>query len=336
MTKILITGGAGFIGSNFTRYIINKYPEYQVTVFDALTYAGNLENLEDLKDKFTFIKGDIRNLNEVQPALKDQDYIVNFAAESHVDRSILEADSFITTNIYGTFCLLQAARATNPKIFLHISTDEVYGSIQEGSFTENSILNPTSPYAASKACADLLALSYYKTYNLPIIITRSSNNYGPYQYPEKLIPLFITNALENKSLPLYGDGLNQRDWLYVEDNCKGIDLILHKGTPGQIYNIGVDNEKTNLEITNSILDLMSKPKSLIAKVKDRLAHDRRYSIDSSKVKQLGWKPQYDFMEGLKETVKWYIDNPKWWKKIKEKQTAYKEFYNKHYGERIKT
>ncbi|MBI2252383.1 MAG: dTDP-glucose 4,6-dehydratase, partial [Armatimonadetes bacterium] len=263
---------------------------------------------------------------------EDVDAIINFAAETHVDRSILGADDFITTNVYGTFSLLEAARFAKIKRFLHISTDEVYGSIKEGSFNEDSLLNPSSPYSASKAGADLLAYSYFTTYKLPLVITRSSNNYGPYQYPEKLIPLFITNALENKPLPLYGDGLNVRDWLYVLDNCKGIDLIFHKGKEGEIYNLGAGEEKTNLEITHLILEIMEKPLSLIKKVTDRLGHDYRYSINSSKANFLGWKPEYPFIKGIKDTVRWYLENRIWWQKIKGKQEAYQSFYKKYYQE----
>lgn len=330
--KLFITGGAGFIGSNFTRYILKKYPEYHVKVYDALTYAGNLENLKDLLNlpNFTFVEKDIRNFEDILANLEEGSTIINFAAESHVDRSILGASDFITTNVYGTYCLLEAARKKNVKRFLHISTDEVYGSIQKGTFKETDPLNPSSPYASSKAGADLLALSYYKTYKLPVLITRSSNNYGPYQYPEKVIPLFITNALEDKPLPLYGEGLNVRDWLHVLDNSMGIDMVLHKGGDGEIYNIGGDCEKTNLELTRTILKIMRKPETSIKKVPDRLGHDFRYSIDSSKIKMLGWKPETDFADGINETIKWYKANQDWWKKIKEKQAEYKKFYEKYY------
>lgn len=330
--KLFITGAAGFIGSNFTRHMLKKYPDCHVSVYDALTYAGNLDNLNDLLDypNFTFVEKDIRKLDDILENLQEESIIINFAAESHVDRSILGASDFITTNIYGTYCLLEAARKKKAKKFLHISTDEVYGSIKDGSFKEVDPLNPSSPYASSKASADLLAMSYYKTYGLPVIITRSSNNYGPYQYPEKVIPLFITNAMEDKPLPLYSDGRNIRDWLHVLDNSSAIDTVLHKGKEGQIYNIGGSFEITNIELTNSILEIMKKPKSLIKKVPDRLGHDFRYSIDSSKLKALGWKPEFDFQRGLRETIQWYINNQSWWKKIKEKQAEYKKFYEKYY------
>ena len=328
--KILITGGVGFIGSNFIRYLLNKYPNYEIINLDKLTYSGNPENLRDAENNpnYKFTKGDICDSRIVDRAVKDCDVIINFAAESHVDRSILGPESFIKTDIYGTYTLLEAARKHRIKRYIQISTDEVYGSIKKGSFKETDPLNPSSPYAASKASADLLCLSYFATYKLPVIITRSSNNYGPYQYPEKLIPLFVTNALEDKPLPLYGDGLNVRDWLYVLDNCRAIDLILHKGEIGEIYNVGADNERTNIEITKSVLKILGKSEDLIKKVKDRPGHDRRYSLDSSKIRKLGWKPEYNFEKTLKETVDWYRNSESWWKKLKEKQ---EEFYKKQYG-----
>lgn len=330
MKTILITGGAGFIGSNFVHYILEKYPDYRVKVLDKLTYAGNLDNLRDVMDdkRFTFIKGDICDKELVKKVAKDVDYIVNFAAETHVDRSILDSEVFIRTDILGTYTLLEVVRELNIERFVQISTDEVYGSITEGSFKEDAPLNPSSPYAASKAGADLLVNAYWVTYKLPVLITRSSNNYGPYQYPEKLIPLFITNALEDKPLPLYGDGMNVRDWLYVKDNCEAIDLVLHKGEPGEIYNIGGDNERTNIEITKRILAILGKPESLIRYVADRKGHDRRYSIDSTRIHNLGWHPRTDFDKGLEETVRWYVDNRWWWERIKsgEFQRFYKEYY----------
>lgn len=330
MKTILITGGAGFIGSNFVHYILEKYPDYRVKVLDKLTYAGNLDNLRDVMDdkRFTFIKGDICDKELVKKVAKDVDYIVNFAAETHVDRSILDSEAFIRTDILGTYTLLEVVRELNIERFVQISTDEVYGSITEGSFKEDAPLNPSSPYAASKAGADLLVNAYWVTYKLPVLITRSSNNYGPYQYPEKLIPLFITNALEDKPLPLYGDGMNVRDWLYVKDNCEAIDLVLHKGEPGEIYNIGGDNERTNIEITKRILAILGKPESLIRYVADRKGHDRRYSIDSTRIHNLGWRPRTDFDKGLEETVRWYVDNRWWWERIKsgEFQRFYKEYY----------
>lgn len=329
--RVLITGGAGFIGSNFIRHILNKYPSYKVVNLDKLTYSGNLENLRDVEQNpnYRFIKGDICDSRMVDSAGKDCNVIINFAAESHVDRSILEPESFIRTDVYGTYTLLEAARKYKIKRMVQISTDEVYGSIKKGSFKETDPLNPSSPYAASKASADLLCLSYFTTYKLSIIITRSSNNFGPYQYPEKLIPLFVTNTLEDRPLPLYGNGMNVRDWLYALDNCQAIDLILHKGEIGEIYNVGADNERTNIEITQAILKILKKGEDLIKKVKDRLGHDRRYSLDSSKIRKLGWKPEYNFEEALRKTVDWYRNNKSWWKRLKGKA---EDFYKKQYGD----
>lgn len=309
--KILVTGGAGFIGSNFIKYMLNQYKSYQIINLDLLTYAGNLNNLKELEDNvnYQFIKGDICDVQLVEDLLKDKiDFIVNFAAESHVDRSIKDPAIFVKTNIMGTQVLLDLARKYNIKRFIQISTDEVYGSLgKERLFSEDSPLAPSSPYSASKASADLLVKSYYKTFNLPINITRCSNNYGPQQYPEKLIPLMITNALEDKDLPVYGDGLQIRDWLYVEDHCKAIDLVLHKGKIGEIYNIGANNERTNLEIIKFILEYLNKPFSLIKHVKDRPGHDRRYAINFRKIqKELGWEPEYSFEDGLKATIDWYL------------------------------
>ncbi|MCD6384375.1 dTDP-glucose 4,6-dehydratase [Candidatus Sumerlaeota bacterium] len=330
MKTILITGGAGFIGSNFVHHILDTYPDYRVKVLDKLTYAGNLDNLRDVMDddRFTFIKGDICDKALLKEAAEDVDYIVNFAAETHVDRSILDSEAFIRTDVLGTYTLLETVRELNIERFVQISTDEVYGSITEGSFKEDAPLNPSSPYAASKAGADMLVNAYWVTYRLPVIITRSSNNYGPYQYPEKLIPLFITNALEDKPLPLYGDGMNVRDWLYVKDNCEAIDLVLHKGEPGRIYNIGGDNERTNIEITRKILAILGKPESLIRYVTDRKGHDRRYSIDSTRIHNLGWHPRTDFDTALEDTVHWYVENRWWWERVKsgEFQRFYKEYY----------
>ena len=316
--KILVTGGAGFIGSNFIRYIFNKYAKYKIVNLDKLTYCGNLKNLEDIQDNpnYNFIRGDICHNKTVDKLAKGVDIIVNFAAQTHVDRSIVDASEFIHTNVYGTYVLLEAAKKYNISKFIQISTDEVYGSRESGSFKEDDALHPNSPYAASKAAADHLVRSYFVTYNLPIIIIRSSNNFGCWQYPEKVIPLFITNALENKNLPLYGDGLNVRDWLYVLDNCKAIDSVLHKGEVGQVYNVAGGTEKTNLELTKLILNMMDKPEDLIEYVKDRPGHDRRYSLDCSKVRALGWQPKYQFQQALKETINWYQANQQWWKKLK--------------------
>ena len=336
MPKILITGGAGFIGSNFIRYMLRKYPDYKVINLDKLTYAGNIENLKDVEKSpnYKFIKGDICDPKAVEKILSDGiDLVVNFAAETHVDRSIDSAADFIQTNVYGTYVLLEAVKRSGVKRFLHISTDEVYGSIEKGSFREDFPLEPSSPYSASKAAADLLAISYYRTYNLPVLITRSSNNYGAYQYPEKVIPLFVTNALEEKKLPLYGEGKNVRDWLYVQDNCEGIDVVLHKGKAGEVYNVGGGTELENIELLKIILKETGKPPELMQYVKDRPGHDFRYSLDISKVKKLGWKPKHSFEDGLKETIKWYKENAAWWKKIKEKQAEFKSFQDKWYKER---
>jgi len=334
--KVLVTGGAGFIGSNFIRYILDQHPDYSVINYDKLTYAGNPENLSDLvSDKrYLFVKGDICDAAAVEAALAGVDAIVNFAAESHVDRSILSAGSFVQTDVYGTYVLLEAVKKHKIQRFLHISTDEVYGSIENGSFNEENPLHPNSPYAASKAGADLVVRSYFKTYKLPTLITRSSNNYGPFQYPEKFIPLFITNALEDLKLPLYGDGKNVRDWLYVGDNCEAIDLVLHKGKEGEIYNIGGGNEKENIEIVKLILGELKKPDSLIEYVKDRPGHDRRYSLSIDKIKrELGWRPKAAFEQALKDTINWYKNNPKWWQDIKGKQKDFSEFYASWYLKR---
>ncbi len=315
--RILVTGGLGFIGSNFIHYILNKYPDYHIVNLDAITYAGNPDNLKDIENDphYRFIKGDIRKKEDVEEAIKDCEIIFNFAAETHVDRSIIEAGVFIKTDVVGTYNLLEVARKYNIEKFIQISTDEVYGSIEDGSFEETDPLDPSSPYSASKAAADLLVRAYFKTYGLPVLITRSSNNFGPYQYPEKLIPLFITNALNNKPLPIYGDGKNIRDWLYVLDNCSAIDIIFQKGKLGEIYNVASGNEKANLEITHLILKELKEPDSLIQFVRDRLGHDRRYSLDFTKIKRLGWKPKYSFESAMKETINWYKENECWWKPL---------------------
>jgi dTDP-glucose 4,6-dehydratase len=317
--KVMVSGGAGFIGSNFIHYLLKKYEDVEIVNYDKLTYAGNLDNLRDVeKDpRYKFVKGDICDAQLVKDVIKKQgvNQIVNFAAESHVDRSITTPEVFINTDIFGSFTLLEACRRFDVEKYIQISTDEVYGSIEKGSFKETDPLNPSSPYSASKASADLLVNSYFVTYGLPVCITRSSNNFGPYQYPEKLIPLFIIKALHDESLPVYGDGLNVRDWLYVEDNCRAIDIIRVKGKNGEIYNIGADNEHTNIEITNIILKELGKSKSLIKHVEDRPGHDRRYSIDSYKIKTIGWSPSksQDFENSMKVTILWYDDNKWWWK-----------------------
>lgn len=333
--KVLITGGAGFIGSNFVIYMLNKYPDYQFVNLDALTYAGNLENLKAIENypNYKFVKGDISDTNLVNELFENEkfDYVINFAAESHVDRSILDPGAFVRTNVQGTQVLLDAARKYEIKKFIQISTDEVYGSLdEEGLFHETTPLAPNSPYSASKAGGDLLVRAYHKTYGLPVNITRCSNNYGPYQFPEKLIPLMIIHALNDKPLPIYGDGLNVRDWLHVEDHCRAIDLVLHKGKKGEVYNIGGNNERTNLEIVKSILAHLGKPESLITFVKDRLGHDRRYAIDATKIRnELGWEPKYTFDVGIKETIQWYLDNRSWWERIISGE--YQQYYEKQYG-----
>jgi len=313
--KLLITGGAGFIGSNFVRYMLSKYENIEIVNLDLLTYAGRLENLKDVKDdpRHRFAQGDIRERKTVESLVKDGvDAIVNFAAETHVDRSVVEAGSFVLTDVYGTYALLNAARKYDVGKFVQISTDEVYGSIERGSFRETDVLDPSSPYAASKAAADHVARAFYKTYGLHVVITRSSNNYGPYQYPEKLIPKLIIRALHDQRLPIYGDGKQVRDWIYVVDNCDAIDLISQKGEPGEIYNVASGNERTNLEITKSILRILDKSEDLVRFVPDRPGHDRRYSLDTAKIRSLGWEPRHKFSGALKETVDWYVKNEWWW------------------------
>ncbi len=314
---LLITGGAGFIGSNFIRYILNEYDDYRIVNLDKLTYCGNLGNLRDIeKDKrYKFIKGDIADAKTVQNAAKGCEIILNFAAETHVDRSIHGAAEFVRTNVFGTHTLLETAKKLKTKLYIQISTDECYGSITEGSFKETDPLHPNSPYSATKAGGDLLAKSYYVTYKLPVIITRSSNNFGPYQYPEKVIPLFITNLLENKKVPLYADGMNVRDWLFVADNCEAINTVMHKGRLGEIYNIGAGSETTNIELTHAILKLLGKDESMIEYVKDRPGHDKRYALDIAKIKALGWQPRHNFKDALKLTIEWYKNNETWWKKL---------------------
>lgn len=332
--KLLITGGCGFIGSNFVRYLLKKYPDYKIFNLDKLTYAGNLENLSEVEKNpnYKFIQGDICNPALVNQILAEKiDCIINFAAESHVDRSLYDPLVFVQSNLVGTQILLQSTLQHKVSLFLQISTDEVYGPVLGNQkFKEEEPLAPSSPYAASKASADLVALSYFKSFNLPLIIARPTNNFGPYQFPEKLIPLFISNALEDKSLPIYGDGLYVRDWLYVQDHCEALDLILQKGKTGEIYNISSHNEKTNLEITDLILQALGKPKSLIKHVPDRPAHDRRYALDSSKLeKELGWKSKFSFEKALQETISWYKNNRNWWERVKSGE--YQKYYEKHYA-----
>ncbi len=340
--KILVTGGAGFIGSNFIRYVYTTYPDYEIINFDKLTYAGNLENLQDIErqskdtgsSRYRFVRGDIADAEAVADIVSDGiDVIINFAAESHVDRSIDNATVFIQTNVTGTQVLLDAALKQNVSRFVQISTDEIYGSLgSTGAFTEQTPVAPNSPYSASKAGADLLVQAYYHTYGLPAMITRCSNNYGPFQFPEKLIPLFITNALTDNMLPLYGDGLNVRDWIYVEDHCRAIDAVMHRGRSGEVYNIGANCEKTNREITEVILQKLGKPDTLIRYVKDRPGHDRRYAIDAAKIQQeLGWSTAHDFSGGIEKTIQWYRRNADWWQRVKSGE--YQQFYSRWYADR---
>jgi len=331
--RILVTGGAGFIGSNFVRLALHEGLE--VTNLDALTYAGNLENLADVADAagYRFVRGDIANATAVRQAMDDCDGVVNFAAESHVDRSIEDPGVFLRTNVIGTQVLLDEARRRNVERYVQVSTDEVYGSLgAEGSFTETSPLQPNSPYSASKAGADLLARSYHHTFGLPVLVTRCSNNYGPYQFPEKLIPLMITNALEGRELPVYGDGKNVRDWIHVEDHCRAILAVLQRGEPGEVYNIGGSSEQCNIDVVRMILTHLGASDELIRYVKDRPGHDRRYAIDSTKIEtELGWKPTYDFAHGLVATIQWYRDRRDWWQTVKS--GAYRDYYDKMYGNR---
>ena len=331
--RILVTGGAGFIGSNFIRYILKKYPDYKIINLDLLTYAGNLENLKDLESNsnYEFVKGDIADPNIVNELVKRSDAIVNFAAESHVDRSILDSASFIHTNIVGTHVLLEAARLVGNVRFHHVSTDEVFGTLLKNDppFNEKTAYDPRSPYSASKAASDHLVRAYFHTYNLPITISNCSNNYGPYQFPEKLHGLFITNLMENKTVPIYGDGLQIRDWLYVEDHCSALDLILHKGKLGETYCVGGGQQPTNLEVAKKIAELLDKDESYFEFVKDRPGHDRRYAVDYSKIKnKLGWEPKVNFDEGMKKTVNWYKENENWWRAIKNGE--YLKYYEQQY------
>ncbi|HVJ28229.1 MAG TPA: dTDP-glucose 4,6-dehydratase [Vicinamibacterales bacterium] len=334
MVSVLVTGGAGFIGSNFVRYALEAHPDWHVTTLDKLTYAGRLETLHDVIDnpRHTFVRGDVADASVAAPLVHNADIVVHFAAETHVDRSILSAGEFITTDVFGTFVLLEAARqATHLQRFIQISTDEVYGSVAEGSSTETDELKPRNPYSASKAGADRLAYSYFATYDVPVIITRASNNYGPYQFPEKVIPLFVTNLFDDLHVPLYGDGGQIRDWLHVNDHCRGVDLLIEAGTNGEVYNIGGGNHVRNVDLTHRILELTGKTDALIRHVTDRQGHDRRYSLDTTKLQGLGWAPRARFEEGLAETVDWYRKNEWWWRPIKDADPAFKAYYEKQYG-----
>ncbi len=335
--KLLVTGGAGFIGSNFVRYMVNKYPNYQIVNLDLLTYAGNLENLKDIENapNYKFVRGDIADREFINGLFQKEkfDYVLNFAAESHVDRSITDPGIFVQTNIQGTLALLDAAKTFAVTKYLQVSTDEVYGTLGEtGYFTEETPLAANSPYSASKAGADLLVRAYHETFGLPVNITRCSNNYGPFHFPEKLIPLMIINALNDKELPIYGDGLNIRDWLHVEDHCQAIDLVLHNGRNGEVYNVGGNNERTNIEIVKTILTQLNKPESLMKFVKDRPGHDRRYAIDATKLRtELGWSPKYNFETGIKQTIDWYLTNQEWWGNIISGE--YQDYVKSQYGDR---
>ncbi len=337
MKNILVTGGAGFIGSNFVHFMLDKYPGYRIVNFDTLTYAGNLENLSAVEKhpNYSFVKGDICNREQVLKAFRDHavDAVVHFAAESHVDRSITGPAVFVHTNVVGTQVLLDVSRETGIERFLHVSTDEVYGSLgATGYFTEETSLHPNSPYSASKASSDMLVLAYQHTFGFPGVVTRCSNNYGPYQFPEKLIPLLIANAVNDKPIPVYGDGSNVRDWLYVEDHCSALDVVLHKGKIGDVYNIGGHNEWKNIDIVKLVLKEIGKPESLITYVKDRPGHDKRYAIDAAKIKdELGWVPAYQFENGIKKTIAWYLQNKKWWERIISGD--YKKYYDAQYYER---
>jgi dTDP-glucose 4,6-dehydratase len=335
MRKLVVTGGAGFIGSNFVRYILRKYPDYHVLVYDKLTYAGNLDNLKDVAQDFagryTFVQGDICDAETVRKTLQehDVDTIINFAAETHVDRSIMDPGAFINTDVYGTYVLLEATRALGLERYHQISTDEVYGHVPVGASQEADPVSPRSPYAASKTSADLMVNAYHVTYELPVTITRGANNIGPYQYPEKVVPLFVTNAIDDRPLPLYGDGLQVRDYHYVLDHCEAVDLVLHQGTLGEIYNVGTGTEMRNIDMTHLILDLLGKPESLIQPVRDRPGHDRRYAMDISKMRALGWDPAHTCEDAIQRTVRWYVENEWWWRPIKS-GAHYQEYYRRQY------
>lgn len=333
---LLVTGGAGFIGSNLVRWLLARYPKVRIINLDKLTYAGNLENLRDVEanPRYEFIRGDIRDRDLVRTILPRVWGVVHLAAETHVDRSILDAGEFVLTDVYGSFVLFEALRlAPQVEVFIHVSTDEVYGSREEGFFSEEDPLEPSSPYSASKAGADRLAHAYNITHGLPIVILRPSNNYGPFQYPEKFIPLFATHALEGRILPLYGDGRQVRDWLHVEDHCRAIDLVLRRGLPGEVFNVAANNEVPNIEVARRIVNYLGRPENLIKTVPDRPGHDRRYALDCRRIHELGWRPEVSFEEGLAATVRWYEAHPSWWKAIKEKSGEFKSFYDTYYKDR---
>jgi dTDP-glucose 4,6-dehydratase len=336
MVSVLVTGGAGFIGSNFVRWAIGEHADWHITTLDKLTYAGRMENLAGLEGhpRHTFVKGDIADASIAAPLVEQSDLVVHFAAETHVDRSLQAAGAFIQTDVFGTFVLLEAARrAPRLQRFVQISTDEVYGSVPEGASRESDELRPRNPYSASKAAADRLAYSYWASYQVPVVITRASNNYGPNQFPEKVIPLFITNLIDGLKVPLYGDGLNVRDWLHVEDHCRAIDAVIARGADGEVYNIGGGNEVRNIDLTHRLIDLVGRDRDLIQPVADRPGHDRRYALDTTKVRTLGWAPRIDFDEGLAATVQWYQANEWWWRPIKDQDAAFRAYYEAQYGGR---
>jgi dTDP-glucose 4,6-dehydratase len=336
MVEVLVTGGAGFIGSNFVRHALAAHDDWRVTTLDKLTYAGRMENLEGVLDhpRHRFVQGDVADAAIAAPLVKASEVVVHFAAETHVDRSIRNAGDFIKTDVYGTFVLLEASRESpGLRRFIQISTDEVYGSVPEGSSRETDELRPRNPYSASKAGADRLAYSYWATYGVPVIVTRASNNYGPNQFPEKIIPLFITNLLDDIPVPLYGDGQNERDWLHVNDHCRAVDLLIERGVSGEVYNVGGGNQVKNVDLTHRILELLGKPKTLITPVPDRPGHDRRYSLDTSKLESVGWRPRANFEQGLAETVAWYRENERWWRPIKDEDPEFRKYYQGQYGQR---
>jgi dTDP-glucose 4,6-dehydratase len=336
MVNVVVTGGAGFIGSNFVRFALGVHPDWNVTTLDKLTYAGRMENLKDVINhpRHTFVHGDVADPGVVAPLVSEAEIVVHFAAETHVDRSLMSAGEFITTDVYGTFVLLEAARqAPALRRFIQISTDEVYGSVPHGSSRETDELKPRNPYSASKTGADRLAYSYWATYDVPVVVTRASNNYGPFHYPEKLIPLFITNAIDNIPVPLYGDGHQERDWLHVSDHCRAVDLLIDRGSSGEVYNVGGGNHVVNADLTGQILDLTGRPHTLIRPVADRPGHDRRYSLDTSKLQGLGWRPQVPFEVGLRETVSWYQQNEWWWRPIKDGDPNFRAYHDAQYGAR---
>lgn len=336
MVEVLVTGGAGFIGSNFVRYALDTHPDWRITTLDKLTYAGRRETLHDVIEhpRHRFVRGDVAEADVAAPLVAAAHIVVHFAAETHVDRAILEAGAFIRTDIIGTFVLLEAARtAPDLQRFIQISTDEVYGSVPSGASLETDELKPRNPYSASKAGADRLAYSYWATYGVPVIVTRASNNYGPYQFPEKIIPLFITNAIDHLPVPLYGSGLNVRDWLHVMDHCRGLDMVIERGTPGQVYNVGGGTEVRNVDLTHALLRLADRPVSLIKMVPDRPGHDLRYCLNTAKLQGLGWTPQVTFEQGLRETVEWYRANEWWWRPIKDQDAAFRAYYQAQYGSR---